>query len=180
MDCPVCKNAQVEEGATQCPECSSDLSSFNLIHQITKQRGGLRKTSLILSIVLLLALGGWGATTYMNMSGSGTATPADAEEAQAPADDDNAQVSELNAQVEKQKGEIEQLTSELEELLATIEAGVDEKGDFKIHVVQEGESLWSISEEHHGEGHKHAHIADHNEIDNPHYIKVGDTIIIKH
>lgn len=58
----------------------------------------------------------------------------------------------------------------------------DEKDgdDVTLHIVREGETLWSISEKYHGHGFAHDDIADHNEMNDPHLVSPGDTIIIKH
>ncbi len=178
MDCPVCQNAQIEEGVSRCSECNSDLSAFALITEVENKRSGLRKTRTILLIILLLAVVGW-AGTFATLSQPG-AKEVEQGVVKDEADAKDEQISDLMAQVAVQKEKIEQLDGELVGLLATIESGVDESGNFTVHVVQEGESLWKISEKYHGDGLKHKHIADHNEIDHPHYIQVGDTIIIKH
>jgi len=81
--------------------------------------------------------------------------------------------------------EITKLNNKLKELHATIESSLndqiikDAEGTHKLHIVQAGESLWSISELYHGHGFKHHHIAGHNKVDNPDHIEAGDTLEIQ-
>ncbi len=95
---------------------------------------------------------------------------------------DMEQSGDLQQVLKEKDDKIALLESEVEELIATMQSSHEdvEKPDQTIHVVEEGESLWSISEMYHGHGFEHAEIAGHNEIDDIHHIKVGDSIIIKH
>ncbi|MFT6167356.1 MAG: LysM repeat protein [Vicingaceae bacterium] len=179
MDCPVCQNSQIEEGASHCSNCNSDLSAFTLIKEVESNRSGLRKSRMIVVILLLLVVAAWGGT-YATGSQSVAQEEEQLDGTADKTDTKDEQISTLMAEVAQQKEKIEQLDGELVELLTTIENEADESGNFTVHVVQKGESLWRIAEQYHGDGNKHEHIADHNEIDQPHYIKVGDTIIIKH
>ena len=65
------------------------------------------------------------------------------------------------------------------EVIEMSEDGKSIEQDYLVHVVKEGESLWSIAEEYHSDGFKHDEIAGHNDLSDPHYIKAGDTVIIK-
>ena len=94
-----------------------------------------------------------------------------------------------------QKSEIEGLSSEVEslkesnaqlaeqittiEVLEMAEDGETIEKDYHVHIVKQGESLWSIAEKYHDDCFKHEEIAGHNELNDPHFIEVGDTVIIK-
>jgi nucleoid-associated protein YgaU len=178
MDCPVCQNSQIEEGASSCSGCRSDLSAFTHLKAEEKERNGLRKSRLILFIVLGLVLVSW-AGTYATRSPEGPPA-AESELLKKTTKDKDRQISELKAKIEEQQSKIEQLESELTGLLTSLEKAADKEGNVTMHVVQKGETLWKISEKYHGNGLKHTHIAEHNKMDQPHYLKVGDTILIKH
>lgn len=181
MNCPICKNEELEAGASQCSACSSDLSAFNLIGEVSNQQSMLKRLSTILGILVLLVAFGW---VFTSMTGStevaATEQPVAVETEAAP------EVEELNKAIEAKDSEIAELKAELSELFATIESAKsdieveDGEGGHTLHIVREGESLWSISEKYHGHGFKHDHIANHNELNDPHYIEVGDTIVVKH
>ena len=181
MNCPICKNEGLEAGASNCSSCGSDLSAFHIIGEVSNQQSMLKRLSSILAILILLIAFGW---VFTSMTGSGevTATELPSVEPVGAA----AELEELTKTLATKDAEIAELKAELSELFATIESSKsaveveDEEGSHTLHIVKEGESLWSISEKYHGHGFKHNHIADHNELNNPHYIKVGDTIVVKH
>ncbi len=181
MNCPICKNEELEAGASQCSACGSDLSAINMIGEVANQQSMLKRLSTMLGVLALLIAFGW---VFTSMTGSEevTATNLPAEEPTAIA----GEIEELNKVLATKDAEISELKAELSELFATIESAKsdveveDGEGGHTLHIVKEGESLWSISEKYHGHGFKHNHIANHNELSDPHYIKVGDTIIVKH
>ena len=181
MNCPICKSEKVEENASNCPECESDLTTFALLNDASKERSSLRKATGFLVVLTLLTLGGWAFSHYNGMADS-TAT---VEEAALPDNLAADEIETLEKALAAKEEEITKLSSQLTELHATIESSaddlieVDADGVHKLHVVKEGESLWSISELYHGHGFKHHHIAGHNEVDNPDHIEVGDTLVIQ-
>ena len=180
MNCPICNNEKVEENSTQCSECSSDLTSFTLINEVSNQRSSLKKLIILSTAVALVSLGGLGYT-YMQGNASATST---VDETLAPDNSVLAELEGLKKELATKDAEITSLSTKLEELHATIEssaADMEEKhrtGSHILHVVKEGESLWSISELYHGHGFKHHHIGGHNTVSNPDHIEVGDTLVI--
>ncbi|PCJ79732.1 MAG: hypothetical protein COA57_15450 [Flavobacteriales bacterium] len=182
MNCPVCQG-NTGENANQCTECGSDLTAFEHINAVSKQRSALKKASITLGLVLLIAIVGWAATFMTTKTEVNTEIALDSKQESV---ENDKQVVELKEKTEAQEKEITELQEELSELLATIESSKDdfevedEEGSHTVHIVKEGESLWSISEKYHGHGFKHDEIGGHNELGDPHYIKVGDTIIVKH
>jgi len=181
MNCPICKSEKVEENASNCPECESDLTTFTLLNDASKERSGLRKATSFLVLLTLLTLGGWAFSYYNGMADS-TAT---VEEAALPDNLAADEIDVLQNTLAAKEEEITKLNNKLAELHATIESSAhdlteeDASGVHKLHIVKEGESLWSISELYHGHGFKHHHIAGHNELDNPNHIEVGDTLVIQ-
>jgi len=181
MNCPICKSAKIEDTATECPECESDLTTFALITDVSKERSSLRKATSFLAILMLLILVGWAFTYYEGKADAAAVF----EDATLPDNLAADEVEILKGALTAKDEEIAKLSKQLTELHATIESSAhdlimeDNDGTHKLHIVAVGESLWSISELYHGHGFKHDHIAGHNEVDNPHHIEVGDTLIIQ-
>jgi len=181
MNCPICKNEELEAGASECPACGSDLFAIHLIGEVSNKQSMLKRMSSVLAVLVLLVAFGW---IFTSMTGSGEVIATEL-----PPDEPvvrTAEIVELNKAIATRDAEIKELKAELGELFATIESAKsdveveDEEGSHTIHIIKEGESLWSIAEKYHGHGFNHGEIAGHNEVDDPHYIKTGDTIIIKH
>lgn len=175
MSCPLCKAADVSEDASSCSSCGSDFSVFKHLKVIEKNRNTRKLTNLTLGSMLVLALVGLGFT-YMS-----TEVP--------PPKQESITVDEkdlMEQRLAMKDARITELTAEIDELTATLNSAKDDteesdyKGNFTVHIVQKGESMWGISKTYHGHGFKHEDIAGHNELDNSHSINVGDTLIIRH
>lgn len=179
MDCPICSRFQLKDGVVHCPECNSDLGSLQLIDQMAKRHGNFRKAGIVLSILLLIAIGAL-ATSYANRSISQESTQTLVDEPPATTDDKDAQLSELTIQVEEQQMEIDRLTAAMDESMVNADSKItiSTKAD-QLHVVQQGESLWTISKKYYGEGSRHDEIASNNNIVDPKLISTGDTLKIK-
>ena len=164
MDCPICKKSQLEDGAVQCPECNSDLGSLLLIDEIANKHGNLRKAGFLLAILLLIAIGAL-ATSYANRSNSQADSLTSVEEPTEATDDKDAKINELAIQVEEQQMEIDRLNGEIEEIAASANSkrAASAKGE-QLHVVQPGESLWTISKKYYGKGSRHNEIANNNDL----------------
>ena len=136
---------------------------------------------LLFAALAFVTLGGW-AYTYTQGKSSVTITE---EATVAPDQSVLAELEVLKNDLSTREEEITALTDKLAELHATIESSEadlieeDALGSHTIHVVKEGESLWSISELYHGHGFKHLHIANSNELRNANHIEPGDTLIIQ-
>lgn len=185
MNCPICDDPNIPEGAESCANCGSDLRAFHDIQRVQVQRRNYRTLSLVLgalAIVLVsyvIAFRFLSAEPMQNDSGE-HATMAMASNSTASSDPDA--MDELKSQLIEKDAEIVTLQSEIAQLEATMQSSFDDvkDKDHTIHVVKEGETLWSISEMYHGHGFEHATIAGHNEVSNMNHIEVGDSIIIKH
>jgi len=180
MSCPICKSEKVGEQASHCPECNSDLTSFALINEVSNQTSSLKKASMSLGLVALLTMAGW-AFTYTQGSAGAAVT---VDETAMPDNTAVAELADLKKALATKDDEIASLSGKIEALHATIESSASDivevgvHGKHKLHIVKEGESLWSISELYHGHGFKHHHIGGHNTVDNPDHIEVGDTLVI--
>ncbi|HIA36239.1 MAG TPA: LysM peptidoglycan-binding domain-containing protein [Flavobacteriales bacterium] len=179
--CPVCQQEQVDKEALHCTECDSDLTAFSQLNQISENTNRLSKTIKVLFVVLLLVSVGWGFTYYNGSADDAVII----EETSPPANQAADEIEILEKTLAAKDEEITKLNNKLKELHATIESSVndqtitDAEGTHKLHIVQAGESLWSISELYHGHGFKHHHIGSHNEISNPDHIQAGDTLEIQ-
>ncbi|MBT3647233.1 MAG: LysM peptidoglycan-binding domain-containing protein [Flavobacteriales bacterium] len=180
MNCPVCDDPNIPEGAESCESCGSDLRAFQDIQRVQKQRGTFKTASIALAALSLLLIIFLAGSTMM--ASNGTVDGEVPMESDSADSQDMEQSGDLQQVLKEKDDKIALLESEVEELIATMQSSHEdvEKPDQTIHVVEEGESLWSISEMYHGHGFEHAEIAGHNEIDDIHHIKVGDSIIIKH
>lgn len=179
MECPVCKHKKVEVDALNCPKCQSNLQGFRALESIEKERNRWKKIIYFLCFLVVILLLAW---SFSN-----------------PKSGDELLESETNSQfldsLTKQKTMIEDLTSELQKMdsvnfllseqiesfdvVAISKDGESEEKSYHVHIVKKGETLWSIAEEYHSDGFRHEEIAGHNELNDPHYITVGDTVIIK-
>ena len=180
MNCPICKSENVGKHASHCPECNSDLTSFALINEVSNQKSSLKRASISLALVALVTLIGW-AFTYTQGKADAAVT---VDETAMPDYTAVAELSGLKKAIAAKDAEITSLNNKLEELHTTIESSAADvleagtHGTHKLHIVKEGESLWSISELYHSHGFMQHHIGGHNQVDNPDHIEVGDTLVI--
>ncbi|MEQ9186364.1 MAG: LysM domain-containing protein [Cryomorphaceae bacterium] len=185
MNCPICDDPNIPEGAESCANCGSDLRAFHDIQRVQDQRRNYKTLSLVFGVLAILLVSyviafrfvapdpiqnDAGEHATMAMASDATAAPNPSE------------MDELKSQLIEKDAEIVTLQSEIAQLEATMQSSFDDvkDKDHTIHVVKEGETLWSISEMYHGHGFEHATIAGHNEVNNMDHIEVGDSIIIKH
>ncbi|MCH7535111.1 MAG: LysM peptidoglycan-binding domain-containing protein [Bacteroidetes bacterium] len=181
MNCPVCQQDGLEDGAVECSKCGSDISSFSLIGSLKKERS---RSKIIRGILGAMVVGVVVAWAVLGKSSTNVEVVED--------EKINTEIQKLKNELSEKKNEIVGLNNDITKLrddFAESQNTVnrDDEGDslrivkgHTFHVVKEGESLWSISEDYYGDGFKHDRIADHNELDDKHFIKAGDTIIIKH
>ena len=180
MECPVCHQSDLAKEATNCPKCESELKGFSELAAAEVERDKRKKSvNILLTIALLIGLG-WIMSATM-------VTP----KFEKSSNDEVSSQEKISAQaqtisdLESEKEVLAMRNNELEEHFQSFEVielsedGKSIEQDYVVHVVKEGESLWSIAEEYHSDGFKHDEIAGHNDLSDPHYIKVGDTVIIK-
>lgn len=189
MNCPVCKNAQIEEGVSTCPQCNSDLEAFTHINNIDKQLSARKKGIIVLVIACLLVTTGW-AINYFNKDNAPIVD--EGKKAAVENNDQSEAIEQLTNSVEAKEQEIIELKSRIEELESNggenennaseqeEEVSISNEGSSgtQIHVVQKNESLWKIAEKLLGDGHKFKDIAEDNQISNPDLIAEGQEIKI--
>jgi len=189
MDCPICKNAQIEEGVSTCPQCNSDLEAFTHINNIDKQLSTRKKGMIVLVIALLLVTTGW-AINYFNQDN--TPMVDESKKATVENNDQSTEIEQLTNSVEAKKQQIIELKSLIDELESKggdtgedasdqeeeVSISKEESGGTQIHVVQKNESLWEIAVNLLGDGCKFKNIADDNQISNPDLIAEGQEIKI--
>lgn len=180
MECPVCHQSDLAKEATNCPKCESELKGFSELDAAEEERNKRKKSvNILLTIALFIGLGWIMSATMMSPK------------VDSSADNETSFQEKINTQaqiisdLQSEKEVLAMRNNELEEQVQSFEViemsedGESIEQDYVVHVVKEGESLWSIAEEYHSDGFKHDEIAGHNELSDPHYIKVGDTVIIK-
>ncbi|UTW61841.1 LysM peptidoglycan-binding domain-containing protein [bacterium SCSIO 12741] len=179
MECPVCQHQHVAEDATHCPECNSELSGFEFIKQSKSERRIRKRYLFSLSGIAILLFSGWVVSSTIP---EGTERQELETQVTGPTSEEilEAKIEELRTTISEQQKEIERLETVVHDYQALDLEMQEGDNNYSVHVVKEGESLWSISEMYHGHGHEHDNIADHNEVNNPHHIKPGDTVVIKH
>ncbi len=182
MNCPVCKASELEDGVASCSECGSNLSTFNQINEIKSRFSMMKKVSITVGVVLFAAVA---TLSFMQMN-PGSTTDSGSDTTDSDGSIESTDTKDLQDQIEDRDLQITDLKREIDELLATMGSAnedidiTDEEGSYTIHIVEKGESLWSISEKYHGHGHQHAELADYNKLENPRVLRAGDTIIVRH
>ena len=178
MECPVCHHKQSEEDALNCPNCHSNLEGFRVLDTIEQEQKRWKMLVYILSSFLLLVIAGWA------MSGQLVEEEVLMDKTSLYEDSLALQRSEiewLSSEVQSLKESNAQMAEQITtiEVLEMAKDGETIEKDYHVHIVKQGESLWSIAEKYHDDGFKHEEIAGHNELNDPHFIEVGDTVIIK-
>ncbi len=178
MECPVCHHKQSEEDALKCPNCRSNLEGFKVLDTIEQEQKRWKMLVYILSGILLVVIAGWtrsGRLIEEEVLMDKTSLYEDSLALQ------KLEIEGLSSEVQSLKKSNAQMAEQITtiEVLEMSEDGETIEKDYHVHIVKQGESLWSIAEKYHDDGFKHEEIAGHNELNDPHFIEVGDTVIIK-
>ncbi|MGY8953495.1 MAG: LysM peptidoglycan-binding domain-containing protein [Flavobacteriales bacterium] len=178
MECPVCHHKQVEEDALNCPNCNSNLQGFRVLDIIEQEQKRWKIMLYILGGFLLFIIAVWAMRDQLieeGVSMDKTSLYKDSLALQ------RSEIEGLSSEVQSLKESNAQMAEQIKEF-EVIEMAVEGESlekDYHVHIVKQGESLWSIAEKYHDDGFKHEEIAGHNELNDPHFIEVGDTVIIK-
>ncbi len=181
MKCPVCQTIN-SDNVSSCSECHSDLEAFTQLNFLDDQIKTKGRIVMFLSVALgLLVLSGG----FLLMNMSGTEAPINYSKELKKSSDDNlileAQVKDLNEQLSKANGSLERLQNSQEAIQGENAQETESQSSepsAKTHTVKEGESLWSISTDHYGDGNKYNKLVQQNNIENPNMISVGITLIL--
>ncbi len=180
MNCPVCKTA-INDDATVCSHCQSDLEIFNLIVHANTQRQTHRKIISALGIFAAVTAIGWASAGIF--SGKAPEGPAELSpgpivqnEVRTPAD------SELIAMLTNENTSLKSENASLTEKINTVKekpaivaakekasakntsevaASTEENGTI-IHTVRNGDTFWIISRKYFHDGRKYKQIAKDN------------------
>ncbi|MBL4654926.1 MAG: LysM peptidoglycan-binding domain-containing protein [Bacteroidia bacterium] len=189
MKCPICKQAEINEDSTTCPDCNSDLEGLSHIKKIGETLNNQKKYLMGISAVALIAVIFLSFTLIKDNSVN--PPPVNNEELNKL----KAENSELSGKLKDLKGDISTVKSELEELkkkeaeeiseveLAsenTSEAEViqSSKPEETIHTVSDGETLYLIAKKYYGNGYHYKKLASENDIPDPNLISIGQTLKI--
>ncbi|MCF8303317.1 MAG: LysM peptidoglycan-binding domain-containing protein [Bacteroidales bacterium] len=181
MDCPVCKTSGIDDNASKCPNCGSDLTMFRYLDNIRRNWKAQRRNVNLLAVVLLLfVIGVAGGMIYWQDS------------IQSSQNTNSEEINQLRDEVERLKNEKDNLMRTIIELRSggnnqrgsgSPETSEDEKPatveqtdrqpqterqqqqeQWSIHVVKPGETLFSIAREEYGNGHKYKKIMEDNNL----------------
>lgn len=188
MNCPVC-STMVEDDASMCPHCQSDLEVFQLIVKANQQRQTSRKLISALGVFAAVTAIGWASVGIFSGKGPETApvevspevklqgevrSPADSELIAMLTNENTALKSEnasLNAKlstpVKKEAKEVKdvkdvKVAKETKETKALAKVTAPEEKGTLIHTVREGDTFWIISRKYFGTGTKFKQIAKDN------------------
>lgn len=191
MNCPVCQNVEMREGDSKCSSCGSDLDAFHHISQIQKQRKRSKFIVIGLTVIAGLAVVGlFAKNAKVNDSEIKEFTKIQKEQG------DQQILEQMNLSNEVTENTEEMIKTEGDSHSASSESTSDSESEIissespeieetissesqTIHVVEEGESLWTISEKYYGNGGHYMTLANTNGIDNADFISVGDELIIQ-
>lgn len=196
MDCPVCKTSGIDDKASRCPNCGSDLTLFRYLENIRKNWKSKRYGINTLAIILLLfVIGVSGGMIYWQDS------------IQSNKDFNTEEINKLRGEVERLENEKNNLMRTIIELRSGSKEGAESNNEglettadestrqpnkqqseppvaqdpaprWTIHIVKPGETLFSIARKEYGNGHKYKKIMKDNDIQNS-SIKIGQRLKIE-
>lgn len=188
MNCPVC-NTSVEDNASMCPHCQSDLEIYQLIIKSNQQRQTGRKIISALGIFAAVTAIGWASSGIFSAADPTVQTTDVTElspeqelkgEIRTPAD------AELIAMLQKENemlksenaslaGKLSAAAKEVKETKEVKPVAVKESKPAKVeksaaddesgtltHTVRNGDTFWIISRKYFGTGTKYKQIAKDN------------------
>lgn len=196
MDCPVCKTSGIDDKASRCPNCGSDLTLFRYLENIRKNWKSKRYGINTLAIILLLfVIGVSGGMVYWQDSIQSN-KDFNTEEINKLRDEverlENEKNNLMRTIIELRSGSIEGAESNNEGLETTADESTrqpnkqqseppvaqDPAPRWTIHIVKPGETLFSIARKEYGNGHKYKKIMKDNDIQNS-SIKIGQRLKIE-
>ncbi|MBL4716464.1 MAG: LysM peptidoglycan-binding domain-containing protein [Bacteroidia bacterium] len=190
MKCPICKQADINEDTTTCPDCNSDLEGLSHIKKIGEVLNNQKKYLIGVGSVALVAVIFLSFTLIKD--NEVTPPPISKEEVNKL----TAENSELSGKLKDLKGEFSTLKTELEELKKKEAEEMSEgeqtiventsdaedipisKSEETIHTVSDGETLYLIAKKYYGNGYQYKKLASENGISDPNIIAIGQTLKI--
>ena len=179
--CPVCQHEHPDEDLLNCPECDSDLSAFAQLKQISNNKSRLVKTNwLLLSILILVLAGSGGGLYYLNSKNN-----TNSKKSAISLEKNNTELKQMKQKVKKGQKKIKELQMALSTLKQELEntstdtTELSNTEGFSLHIVEEGETLWSIAERYYGNTVAVKKLLKQNKLAHPKFIKVGEPLVIK-
>ena len=181
MNCPICNHEKIEDGASHCPACDSDLSAFVSLNEVSSSKRRVIKINWLLISILILSLSIGGVIIYFQSSKNKTI----AENSSIRSEKNNAELKKMKKKIQKGQNKIKELEMALslvkQELQNTKSATPNINNDktYSLHIVEEGETLWSIAERYYGNTVAVKKLLKQNNLAHPKFIKAGDPLVIK-
>ncbi|HIF14860.1 MAG TPA: LysM peptidoglycan-binding domain-containing protein [Bacteroidetes bacterium] len=179
--CPVCQHEHPDEDLLNCPECDSDLSAFAQLKQISNNKSLLIKLNwLLLSVLVLIIAGSGGGLYYQNYNNK-----TKSQKRATTLEKNNTEVKQMKQKVKRGQNKIKELEmalSTLKQELENISSDTTEFSNtegYSLHIVEEGETLWSIAERYYGNTVAVKKLLKQNKLAHPKFIKVGEPLVIK-
>ena len=181
MNCPICNHEKIEDGASHCPACDSDLSAFVSLNEVSSSKRRLIKINWLLISILILTLSIGGVSIYFQSSKNKTI----AEKSSIRLEKNNAELKKMKKKIQKGQNKIKELEMALslvkQELQNTKSdtPNINNDKTYSLHIVEEGETLWSIAERYYGNTVAVKKLLKQNNLAHPKFIKAGDPLVIK-
>jgi nucleoid-associated protein YgaU len=205
MNCPICNNTELSEGAESCPKCGSDLEVFTHIEGAKKENAFQKKSILVLAAVLGIVVVSWGSVSLLsgNKTEIAEISPEETTKAIAPLPDSATLAAAtagllLKKENETLKSEIASLKSETKTAKEPAPAvkesvlkgkkkkikkiktsDVPVEGGIITHTVKRGESPWTISKKYFKNGSHAKQIIADNNLENVKNIPIGTQLKIQ-
>jgi|GEM_PF-328435 len=173
MECPLCEHTGLDSNIENCPSCKADLTAYHSLDALEVSYKKQKKTGLLFFVLFIVALLACAAIYFLN---SGDGVSKESEEKLAACE---AMVLKLTTENATYSQAISNLKAENAKLQEVKEEELIAEPKQIIHVIKEGESLFSIAEKYLGNGKLYPRIAIDNGIDNPDLIIAGTEIIIE-
>ena len=183
MQCPICKKKGIDDNASVCPECNSDLQSFKQLNYLRKTLI-LRKGYIIFFVIIIISMIIFGYLKYDSIIKK-----------------NQQKANILTEKINNQQKQIEALESDKNKLMETIvelrknnnfslqpqkkrnitkpvNATKKKIANFIYHTVRRGENLRSIAMKYYGDKKKYTKIMKDNGIKDANHLRIGQKLKI--
>jgi len=181
MNCPICNNEKLENEASHCSECDSDLSAFVSLNKITSNKNRLVKINWGLFSVMIIILVLFG----VGLSFQNSKNKTNAEKSFTEIEKSKADVKQMKQKVAMGQKKIKELEMALTLIRQELQnkknntTNINNNKAYSLHIVEEGETLWSIAERYYGNTVAVKKLLKQNNLAHPKFIKTGDPLVIK-
>lgn len=202
MNCPICNNDELNEGAESCPKCGSDLEVFSHIEGAQKQNAFQKKSVIILAALLGIVVVSWGSVSLFSGNKSevkentvvadsaktiaakpdslSLAITAITESLKKENEDLKAEVASMKSAKKTVKGSaIATKTQTLKNKKSVKKSSAPVEGEIITYTVKRGDSPWTISKKFFKNGSHAKQIVADNNLSNIKTIPVGTKLKIQ-